>query len=121
MADRAARETRIWRYVLRAFREEWPTRSPVVVSRLPFSPDVLGDCCRIRGKYRIRVNTGIDLTGQLYTLAHEWAHAVAWPAEAKGERWEEHSPLMVALIGPTQMTMFAAWQEIENKLAGEAA
>jgi len=39
-----------------------------------------GDCCVVRGKFRIRVSRELNESEAVDVLLHEWAHALSWEA-----------------------------------------
>jgi hypothetical protein len=48
-----------------------------------------GDCLRMNGYFRIRINPSYPLQVQLDTLVHEFAHAIAY---LEWENTEDHGP-----------------------------
>lgn len=67
---------------------ERPTDRPVRVEVVPISSH-WADYNRERTHYLIRLSARMDRDSMVETLAHEWAHAVAWDASRvdHGEAW----------------------------------
>lgn len=83
--------TRKVRETARILRKHLPLKRRVVIRRvwLTEEDDAFADTDLVRGRFVIRIHSG--LTGSLarYFLVHEWAHARSWPLAGEDE---EHCP-----------------------------
>jgi len=79
--------TQKWRALVRNLRKCFPLDAPVRVSRRPAKKN--HGITTFDGRaFRIYVNADQDKTGQVDTLLHEWAHALAISqAYAHGPQW----------------------------------
>lgn len=71
--------TRRFRRLCRQLRQHAPCNLPVHVRRVRgWGRGRWGDCARVAGAYRIRINAGMSPGTQDIALLHEWAHAQTW-------------------------------------------
>ena len=62
----------------------------VSVRRCKMPESLLGDCLRMDGYFRIRIDASQPEQGQLDTLVHEFAHAIAF---IEFEETGQHGPI----------------------------
>ncbi|MFM2013311.1 MAG: hypothetical protein RLZZ396_2095 [Planctomycetota bacterium] len=71
-----------------ALKQANPTIS-ISVRRCKMTEKLLGDCLRMDGYFRVRINADRPEQVQLDTLVHEFAHAIAY---LEWENTGEHGP-----------------------------
>lgn len=66
--------------VVEQLKQHLPPSRPVTVLAGRQLPKKDGDCCVVRGKFRIRVSRELNESEAVDVLLHEWAHALSWEA-----------------------------------------